>query len=48
MEPVWVNEAVVLALHDEQLAEHGGSPGVKDLGLLQSALARPRNLFACS
>jgi len=37
---------VVLALHDEQLAEHGGSPGVRDAGLLSSALARPQNQVA--
>ena len=46
MTPVWVDEQVVLALHEEQLAEHGGAPGIRDLGLLQSALARPQNLFA--
>ncbi len=43
---VWLLDAVVLALHDEQLAEHGGLAGVRDLGAVQSALARPRNL-AC-
>ncbi len=48
IEPEWVNPDVILAIHDEQLAEHGGLPGVRDLGLLQSALARPRNLFAYS
>src|SRR5690606_20754467 len=37
---------VVLALHDEQLAEHGGMAGIRDLGLLKSALARPLNLAA--
>jgi len=42
----WVSEAVVIATHDEQLAEHGGAPGVRDLALLQSALARPKNLVA--
>jgi death on curing protein len=36
----------VLALHEEQLAEHGGPGGVRDRGLLQSALARPENLVA--
>lgn len=41
---VWVREEVILAAHDEQLAEHGGAPGLRDLGLLQSALARPQNL----
>ncbi len=40
----WVREGVVLALHDEQLAEHGGAPGIRDIGLLQSALARAENL----
>ena len=45
-EPVWVEIDVVLAIHDEQLAEHGGQPGVRDPGLLESALGRPRNQFA--
>ena len=44
--PVWVAESVVLAIHDEQLAEHGGLPGVRDMGSLQAALARARNLHA--
>ena len=43
---VWVREDIVLALHDEQLLEHGGASGVRNLGLLQSALARPQNLSA--
>ena len=42
----WVSELVVLALHDEQLAEHGGAPGVRDRSLLLSALARPQNIAA--
>ncbi|QHI99573.1 type II toxin-antitoxin system death-on-curing family toxin [Xylophilus rhododendri] len=41
---VWLDEAVLRAVHDEQLAEHGGGAGVRDDGLFQSALARPRNL----
>ena len=41
---VWIDPAVVLAVHEEQLAEHGGAAGVRDVGLLASALARPRNL----
>ena len=45
-EPVWVELDIVLAIHDEQLAEHGGQPGVRDPGLLESALGRPRNQFA--
>ena len=40
----WVNRQVLLLLHDESLAEHGGAPGVRDEGLLDSALARPLNL----
>jgi len=40
----WIPEAAVLAMHDEQLAEHGGGEGVRDEGLLLSALARPQNL----
>ncbi len=43
---VWVLADVVLALHDEQLAAHGGATGVRDPGGLESALARPRNLAA--
>lgn len=42
----WVREDVALALHDEQLVEHGGAAGLRDRGLLQSALARPENLAA--
>ncbi len=45
-EPEWVESSVVLAIHDEQLAEHGGASGVRDVGLLESALARPLNLFS--
>jgi death-on-curing protein len=44
--PTWIDRGVVLAIHDEQLAEHGGQPGVRDVGLLESALARPRNQHA--
>lgn len=43
---VWINADVVLAIHEEQLAEHGGSAGVRDLGLLYSALSRPKHLDA--
>ncbi len=45
IEPEWIEEATALAYHDEQLAEHGGGSGIRDLGLLQSALMRPRNAF---
>ncbi|MBV9654436.1 MAG: type II toxin-antitoxin system death-on-curing family toxin [Acetobacteraceae bacterium] len=41
---VWLSRELVLAIHDEQLAEHGGAAGVRDEGLLESALARPLNL----
>jgi len=43
-EIVWILDEVVSAVHDEQLAEHGGLPGIRDLGAVRSALARPRNL----
>ena len=40
---IWLSRDLILAIHDEQLAEHGGSPGLRDPGLLDSALARPLN-----
>jgi len=40
----WINHEVLLLLHDESLAEHGGASGLRDQGLLESALARPLNL----
>ena len=42
-EPVWVLPEVVLIIHSRQLAEHGGDSGIRDPGLLESALARPSN-----
>jgi len=42
----WLREDVVIAMHGEQIAEHGGSPGIRDAGLLSSALARPQNQVA--
>lgn len=42
----WVETQTVYALHQRQISEHGGTSGVRDEGLLQSALARPENLFA--
>src|SRR5215471_16334060 len=42
----WVRRDAALAIHDEQLAEHGGLSGVRDIGLLESALARPQQLKA--
>lgn len=43
---VWIELPLALALHDRQIAEHGGSAGVRDERLLQSALARPQQLYA--
>jgi death-on-curing protein len=40
----WINRQVLLLLHDESLAEHGGASGLRDEGLLDSALGRPQNL----
>ena len=42
----WISKPALLLLHAESLAEHGGSPGIRDEGLLDSALARPQNLVA--
>ncbi len=47
-EPIWIRCDVVLAIHKRQIAEHGGAEGLRDLGLLESALARPKNLLAYS
>ena len=43
---IWVTVEVAEAVHAEQLAEHGGGEGVRDRGLLESAMARPKNLAA--
>lgn len=45
-EPVWVREDVARAVHRRQIAEHGGRDGVRDPGLLTSALERPKSLLA--
>ena len=42
----WVSLEVVLAVHSRQIAEHGGADGIRDLGLVESALARPINLMS--
>jgi death-on-curing protein len=42
----WINKALALAIHDRQLAEHGGASGIRDQALLDSALARPQQLYA--
>ena len=45
-EPVWLRKDVLLAVHERLLAEHGGSSGIRDEGLLESAIGRPQNLIA--
>jgi len=46
--PIWMRRDAVLAMHEETLMHHGGAEGVRDANLLESALARPENLFAYS
>lgn len=43
---IWLEKSLVLAIHDRQIAEFGGSTGLRDQGLLESALARPQQLYA--
>jgi len=43
---IWIGLTIVLVIHEEQIAEHGGSSGVRDQGLLSSALDRPKNIAA--
>ncbi|HEX7532579.1 MAG TPA: type II toxin-antitoxin system death-on-curing family toxin [Methyloceanibacter sp.] len=45
-EPIWLPTDLVIAIHDEQLRLFGGPPGIRDQGLLESALDRPRNKYA--
>ena len=45
-EPIWIDERDALALHDRLLALHGGAAGLRDDGMLKSALARPQQYFA--
>jgi len=45
-EPIWLLREALELLHSESLAEHGGAEGLRDAGLFESALARPKNLFA--
>jgi death on curing protein len=42
-EPIWLTRQMVVAIHDEQLAIHGGASGLRDEGMLESALDRPKN-----
>jgi len=48
VEPEWISEQDAMAIHERQLAEHGGGIGVRDMGVLQSALARPLNAYHCN
>jgi len=45
-EPLWMETADAVIAHDLELAAHGGSTGIRDAGLLESALARPKNIWA--
>ncbi len=45
MNPQWIDLSVVLAIHEQQIAEHGGSLGIRDFGMIESALGRPQNLL---
>jgi death-on-curing protein len=45
-EPFWLTRQMIIAIHDEQLAIHGGAGGLRDEGMLESALDRPRNKWA--
>ena len=44
-EPIWLLREFIVAVHERLIAEYGGSPGLRDEGLLESALARPLHLF---
>jgi len=48
LEPTWITTDLAYAIHKRQLAEHGGIEGVRDEGLLSSALARPKHLLTYS
>lgn len=45
-EPFWLTRPVIIAIHDEQLAIHGGASGLRDEGMLESALDRPKNKWS--
>ncbi len=45
-EPLWLTRQIIEAIHDEQLAIHGGAGGLRDEGMLESALDRPRNKWS--
>jgi death-on-curing protein len=44
-EPLWISKEALLVLHDRSIASHGGAPGLRDEGLLESVLQRPANRF---
>lgn len=45
-EPQWLTNEMIVAIHEAQLIEHGGASGIRDVGMLESALERPRNKWA--
>ncbi|MDX3968736.1 MAG: type II toxin-antitoxin system death-on-curing family toxin [Bradyrhizobium sp.] len=45
-EPFWLTRRIIIAIHDEQLAIHGGASGLRDEGMLESALDRPKNKWS--
>ena len=45
-EPFWLTRQIIVAIHDEQLAIHGGASGLRDEGMLESALDRPKNKWS--
>ena len=45
-DPIWITEEMVQVIHDDQIATHGGAYGLRDAGLLSSAIARARNRYA--
>ncbi len=45
-DPIWINGTIAQFIHDDQIAAHGGAYGLLNAGMLESALARPQNLYA--
>lgn len=45
-EPIWLSSSIAATIHDAQISEHGGSPGIRDEGLIESALARAKNKWS--
>lgn len=44
-EPFWLDERIIRVIHEDQLSQHGGSPGIRDENLFLASLARPQNLY---